>query len=384
MKKLMLLIPVVVVAGLLLYQYSRRNSRNDSHVIRVSGNIEVIDVELSFRIAGWVKERPIDEGQMMKPGQLAARLDSTELEEQVAMSEAELDSSRAALAELRAGSRPEEIAQAQAGVQRFKAALDELVAGSRPQEIAAAEAAVQAAGAEADRLKTDFDRIRKLRERNAATEQEYTTSKALHDGAAAKLREAQEQLKLVKEGPRVEKIEQARASLKEATERLTLVRKGPRQETIDQARAQVERMKQSLALAKTRLEYATLVSPISGVVLSKNIEPGEFVSPGTPIVTVGDLENVWVRAYISETDQGLVKLGQKVRVTTDSYPLKVHWGVVSFIASEAEFTPKNVQTPKERVKLVFRVKVDIRNPDMELKGGMPADAEILLEKAGTP
>ena len=135
-------------------------------------------------------------------------------------------------------------------------------------------------------------------------------------------------------------------------------------------------------MAETRLGYATLASPLSGVVLSKNVEPGEFVAAGTPLVTVGDLENVWLRAYINETDLGRVKVGQRVRVTADTYPGKRYEGRVSFIASQAEFTPKNVQTEKERVKLVYRVKVDIRNPNMELKPGMPADAEILLEEKG--
>ena len=112
--------------------------------------------------------------------------------------------------------------------------------------------------------------------------------------------------------------------------------------------------------------------------LSENVETGEYVAPGTPVVTVGDLENVWLRAYVQETDLGRVKVGQRVLVTTDTYPGKAYEGRVSFVASKAEFTPKNVQTQQERVKLVYRVKVDIPNPGMELKPGMPADAEILL------
>ena len=124
------------------------------------------------------------------------------------------------------------------------------------------------------------------------------------------------------------------------------------------------------------MSYATVVSPLTGVVLSKNIEPGEYVAPGTAVVTVGDLVNVWLRAYIDETDLGRVKVGQRAWVTTDTYPGKIYEGRVSFISSEAEFTPKNVQTQKERVKLVYRIKIDITNPNMELKPGMPADAVI--------
>jgi HlyD family secretion protein len=132
-----------------------------------------------------------------------------------------------------------------------------------------------------------------------------------------------------------------------------------------------------LVQAKTRLGYTILASPVSGLVISKNIEPGEQVAAGTPVITVGELDTVWVRAYINETDLGRVKVGQKARVTTDTWPGKVYDGIVTFISSEAEFTPKIVQTQKERVKLVYRVKITIPNPNMELKPGMPADAEIL-------
>ena len=196
----------------------------------------------------------------------------------------------------------------------------------------------------------------------------------------ARQHEVEEQLKLVEAGPRQEEIDQGRAAWLEAQERFALVKKGPRQETIDQARARLEQAKQSLALATTRLSYATLAAPFSGVVLSKHVEAGEYVSAGTPVVTVGDLEHVWVRAYVNETDLGRVKLGQKSRATTDTYPGKRYEGNVSFISSQAEFTPKSVQTSQERVKLVYRIKVNLLNPRMELKPGMPADVEIITEQ----
>jgi HlyD family secretion protein len=120
-------------------------------------------------------------------------------------------------------------------------------------------------------------------------------------------------------------------------------------------------------------------SPLLGLVLSNSAEPGEYVAAGMPIVTVGDIKNVWLRAYVDETDLGRTKVGQRVRITTDTYPRRVYEGRISFIASEAEFTPRNVQTKKERVKLVYRVKVGVRNPKMELKAGMPADAEIVVD-----
>ena len=158
-----------------------------------------------------------------------------------------------------------------------------------------------------------------------------------------------------------------------------MVKKGPRRETIDQARARLKQAEEALNLSKIYLDYTKLISPLSGVVLSEVIEAGEYVVPGTPVITVGDLKKVWLRGYINETDLGRVKIGQGVRVTTDTYPDKIYRGHISFIASQAEFTPKNVQTKKERVKLVYRIKVNSPNPNLELKPGMPADAQIALK-----
>jgi HlyD family secretion protein len=195
---------------------------------------------------------------------------------------------------------------------------------------------------------------------------------------------AGQKLALAKAGSREHRIQQAEAAKRQAEAELALVLEGPRAEQIAQATARRKQAEAALRLAETKAGYARLVSPMRGVVLSKNVEPGEYVAPGTPVVTVGDLGHPWLRAYINETDLGRVKHGQRVRVTTDTYPGKVYEGRVSFIASEAEFTPKNVQTEKERVKLVYRIKIDIPNPKMELKPGMPADAEILLGAQESP
>ncbi len=327
MKKIGLaLIMGLVIAGIIWWYFSARPQRAENS-ITVSGNIEVTEAQISFKIPGRVRQRLVDEGEMVVKGQVIARLEDTDLIQEVDIRKGDLAAVQAALAEL--------------------------LAGSRPQEIAVARAAVESAKALLTDAENNFQRIRKLLDRKLVAQQEF-------DSAEART--------LV-----------ARSRLKEAEERLKLAEEGPRKETIEQARARVAQAKAALALAQTRLGYATLYSPLSGVVLSKNIEPGEYVVPGTPIVTVGDLINVWLRAYINETDLGRVKLGQKVRVTTDTWPDKIYTGALSFISSEAEFTPKNVQTQRERVKLVYRVKIDIKNTKLELKPGMPGDATILLK-----
>jgi HlyD family secretion protein len=159
------------------------------------------------------------------------------------------------------------------------------------------------------------------------------------------------------------------------------VKIGPRREDIDDARSQVEQARANLKLIETQLGYTVLTSPLSGVVLVKSSEVGEVVNPGTSVLTIGDIENVWLRAYVPETELGRIKWGQEVLVTTDLQPKKEYKGRISFISSQAEFTPKQIQTEKERVTLVYRIKVDLPNRDRELKPGMPADGRILLAPA---
>jgi len=361
-----------------MYAFSRNGSDNAQGAVRISGNIEVTDVEVSFKVAGWVESRLVSEGELIRAGAPVARLDSEDLDQEVAMRRAEVAGAGAKLAELEAGSRPEEIARASAAVAQAQARLDELLAGSRTQEIEAARASVQRAEAEKTRADVDYARQQQLYEQDVVSARERDNALAAYGSTKAILAEAQEHLRLVKEGPRHEQIAQARAALGEAQAWHDQVLAGPRKETIEQARAEQVRAEEALRLAETRLSYAAIAAPLAGIVLSDHVEPGEYVTPGAPIVTIGDLENVWLRGYIDETDLGRVKLGQSVAVTTDTYPDKIYEGVLSFISSEAEFTPKNVQTDKERVKLVYRVKIDIPNPDFELKPGMPADAAIRL------
>lgn len=313
----------LVGIALLFGACSRSNGLRAGDFV-LSGNIEVTDAQLGFKVAGRVAERLVSEGEFVKADQLIARLDDAEQKEQVTLRRAELAGAEAALAEL--------------------------AAGSRPQEIAASQATLRSAEADRDRARLDFTRQQELLGKEAISNREFET--------------AQAQLK----------VTEARAV--EAAERTKLVQEGPRAETILQARARLDQTRASLALAETQLENTRLLSPLSGVVLSHNIEPGEYVSPGTPVVTVADTAHVWVRAYLNQTDLGRIRHGQKVTVRTDTFPDKTYEGTIGFIASEAEFTPKTVQTPKERVKLVFRIKVDVSNPKDELKPGMPADVIV--------
>ena len=383
MKKILIPVVLVVLAVAGGFAWYQMRPAVETGVIRISGNIEATTVELSFRIPGWVKFRYVDEGEVLRPGRVVAMLDNAEYVRDLNLRQAEVRQAEAALAAIEAGSRPEEIAQADAAMRKGKSFWDQLVAGSRPEEIRAGEEALNAATAEAGRLESDYQRSTNLLQSGTITNQQYQAAKAAWDVAKAQQREAEARLKLLREGPRKEEIDQARSSWEQAKATWELVKAGPRKEDIDQSRARLAQARETMGISQTRLGYTTILSPFAGeaMVLSKSTEPGEYVSPGTPIVTAADLRNVWLRGYISETDLAKVKQGQKAVVTTDSYPGKAYDGRISFISSEAEFTPKTVQTEKERVKLVYRVKIDLSNPSTELKPGMPADARILTESS---
>jgi len=170
----------------------------------------------------------------------------------------------------------------------------------------------------------------------------------------------------------------ALAQSKAARARLDLLIKGPTQDTISAARGQLETAEGKLKQTQALLEEATVRAPITGVVTVKVAESGELVTPGMPIITIADLDHVWLRIYVPEVDLGKVKIGQEAEVQSDTYPDKVYRGRVVEIAQKPEFTPKNIQTKEQRVKLVFGVKIAVENPNQELKPGMPADATILI------
>jgi len=314
------IIVLLAVAALLV----TRNRPVESGTLKVSGTIEVTTVELSFKVGGRLTKRLVDEGEMVAAGQPVARLEDDELQEDKSARAAEKRAAQAALADLRAGSRREEIAQAEAVLARMKA--------------------------DAERLRKDALRSEALFKRDVIPQKDLDAARAGRDASAAAVREAEQHLQLL--------------------------RIGPRPDAVQQARSQVEAAEAGLALTETRLAQSVLTAPLAGLVLAKHAEPGEMLAVGAPVVTIGKMDDVWLRAYIPESEMGRVKVGQRAHVTVDTWPGRPFEGKVSFISPEAEFTPKNVQTEKERVKLVYRIKITLANTGMELKPGMPADAVI--------
>ena len=191
-------------------------------------------------------------------------------------------------------------------------------------------------------------------------------------------RSANERLRLLKAGPRVEQISRAEAALKQVEAEYALIKAGPRVESIDQARAKVQVAEAGVQQARQQLTYTELIAPMDGVVLSVAAEPGEYLNPASPVLTLGKMEKPWLRAYVSEKVLGEIQLNQKVDPCTDSFPDKIYSGRVSFISSEAEFTPKRYRRLRNGYSVVYRVKVVLDNEDKELKPGMPADGVISL------
>ena len=389
-KKLIPVIVLAVVAAVVVIGGRSWFHRGDGRSIRVSGNIELTEVNIGFKTAGRLIERTVDEGDLVKKGQLIARLDRDQLTAQRDSGAAGLSSSQDQLAQAATSLAWEretlaaDIQQRRADLAAAEARLAELKNGSRPQEIQEAKAAVDAAQSEFDRAKKDWDRAQTLFKDDDISASQYDEFRNHWQSADAALKQANQRAALVFAGPRVEQVDGAAAQVEHARGALKMAEANGlelkrREQELATRSAEIERSKANLAQVDAQLADTLAVSPVDGVVLVKSADVGEVLAAGATVVTVGDIGHPWLRAYINETDLGKVKLGSKVRITTDSYPGKVYDGRVSFISAEAEFTPKQIQTQEERVKLVYRIKIDVDNPRQELKSNMPADAEIVLE-----
>ena len=322
----LLLLLGIIVVGVHYYPiwFAKRSAPNE---LKLSGNIEAHESLVSFKVSGRIVGLPVEEGQTLKAGQLLARLDNDDYRQQVAVDEAA------------------------SSVRESQLVLG--LAGSRTQEIEAARQSVIDTQADLDQKKKDYARYQALYEKDEIPGQ-------TRDQSATNVARAQ---------TAYDRVLQIYNELVEGT----------RKEELAVDRANVHQAQQALHMSRIRLDYTVLRAPFDGVILVRQAELGEVVSSGTPIVTLADLIHIWVRVYLPETDLGRVRWGQDVTVRTDTYPGKNYRGRISFISSEAEFTPKSVQTEKERITLVYRIKVDVENPKFELKPGMPADAYIQLK-----
>jgi HlyD family secretion protein len=289
--------------------------------ILVSGNIEAHQAVLGFKtVQSSIVELPFDEGQWVEKGTLIAGLDDSDYRQQVAVNKAGLEMQKRQLA----------------------AAQKNLIAAQRTVEFDAADLEFR---------ETEYKRASFLLDKAAGTVQARDqTYAAFRQATAAHLRDE---------------------ALENAAER-----------QVELVQASIDSAEETLKLSQIVLGYTILRAPFSGVIQVRQAELGEIMVPGTPVVTLSDLDHVWLRAYINETDIGKVRYNQPASVTTDTYPGKKYQGRVTFISGNAEFTPKSVETHAERVTLVYRIRIDIYNPTHELVPGMPADATLKALPAG--
>jgi HlyD family secretion protein len=389
-RKIIIPILLLVVAGVAGgYYWSGLFNRDHANRLLVSGNLELTQVDISFKVPGKLVELNVKEGTFVTKGTVIARIDRELVDRQRNRDEAGVTSAESQYQQMETSIQwqrqtlESDIALRKAEQRAAQAQLDQLLAGSRPQEIQQSRSAVADAKAQHDQAQADWDRAQELFKNDDISKQQYDQYRMRLDTTAAAMRQAEERAALVLEGPRKEDIEAARAQVARAeaavrvseANRLELKR---REEDLVSRRADISRARAQVAITDTQINDTVVTTPVDGVVLVKSAEVGEVLAAGTTVVTIGDIEHPWLRAYINETDLGRVKLGQAANLTTDSFPGKTYPGRISFIASEAEFTPKQIQTREERVKLVYRIKIDVDNSSHELKSNMPVDAEIQI------
>lgn len=324
-KFLIVIILVALVAGLLLYLLGREDADSDGQ-LTLYGNIDLREVALSFMVQDRIVEETVDEGSLVKRGQLLARLDPVRFESAVGQLKGELEQAQQKLAAL--------------------------VNGTRPQEIKKARADVAAAEANVVEAQTTYERKLRLAKSSAASQQDV-------DDALGQLGVT-------------------RAALNAANETLSLRLEGPRQEDIAASRGAVQSLQAALVKAEKDLADTRLLAPADGVIRSRILEPGDIGGPTRPVYTLAKMEPVWIRTYLPETDLGRVSEGMAASISSDSFPGKRYPAWVGFISPSAEFTPKNVETPALRTRLVYQVWVYACNPSRELRLGMPATVVIDL------
>jgi len=411
--RLRIVIPLLVVAaGIWAGIVYLRNDRANPDVLTASGTIEASQVSAASKIPGRILRLHAAEGDVVRAGTPLVTIEGRELLAQIDQARAVVAAARARLAQAQSALALQQrlleaqIAQAEAGLDAARTRLEQaeetrdLTARQVAEGVSQAEAALETARANSeaarvnrDKAARDLARLQALYRDGAISAQQVDAARAAHDAARAQyeaslkvVRQAEVARQLARVNLKQVEIRErdvaaAEAQVRQAEAALRTARAG--EETLAQRRAdvaaaaaQVAQAEAGVRLLLTQQKNLIVTSPIDGVVIAKHASAGEIVAAGAPILTVADLDAVWVRLFIPLPHLGKVGLGQAVEVQTDAFPGRTFTGTVTEIAQRAEFTPKNVQTQEERVKLVFAVKVTIPNPGHLLKPGMPADAVI--------
>ena len=319
----LLLVILAAVAGGIWY-HLRRDGAGAAGALTLYGDVDIREVQPAFNDTGHIMRMLVQEGAVLKRGQLLATLDATRYAAALAQARGQLAADQQALAKLRAGSRPEEIAEA-------RATMDALAVTYRNDAV-------------------NYRRAEALARTSSGTVQARDDAHAAYDAA--------------------------RQQHEAARQAWVLAVKGPRVEDIAAAAATVEAARGAVALARREWEDTRLYAPADGVVEDRILEPGDMAAPGTPVFTIALPNPLWVRAYVPEDALGKVPLGAPATVTTDSFPGHVYHGWIGYLSPVAEFTPKTVETPALRTALVYQLRVYVCDDDGGLRLGIPATVRI--------
>jgi len=358
---LILLAAAAVLTATVLYAgWFRRDT-----ALQGSGTVEARNIRVGSKIGGRIDKVLVREGDSVQAGQVLITFDDHELR-------AALQQSRAGAEKSQRGYRPEEIAEARAVAAQSKAEYELKKNGYRSEDIATAQADLDRAKADEIRTHLDFDRYAALAKKDLVSKQQLDTAEANWKVAAAQQQSARHKLDELQRGYRPEEIASAEAHYHQAQANLEKLERGNRREDIDLAKA-------AYAYDEARFRERQVIAPSAAIVEVLDVRPGDLIAPNTPVATLLEKDQIYVRIYIPETEYGRLKLGQKAEVRVDSFPKTVFEGILEQINQQAEFLPRNVQTREERVHQVFGVKIRISDPGGHVLAGMAADVKL---KAG--
>ena len=383
-KRIVVILFLLLLVGVGYFVYvGQQEIQTQEH--HYSGTIEATTSELSFQVGGRVTEVLVEEGERVERDQLLAQVDRSLYQARRDQALASLNTARENLRKMETvldlyrATLPAEVARAESAVEVIRSQLRELTAGYRKQEVERARLAYLAAKDVLDEAARDKERYDRLYSKGIVSEKSRDAVELTYETASREFERAKEALDMLREGIRKETIETAEARLAEAKAALRQAKTNLKkietaERDVEQARSQIAVAQSAVDLADINLDYTLLRAPFAGTVTSRNVEPGEVVTSGREVLSLADLSTVYLKIFVDEEDLGRVKIGQGADVKNDTFPDRVYRGRVSFVSPEGEFTPKIIQTHKERVKLVYLVKISIPNAEGELKSGMPADA----------
>lgn len=357
---------VVILIGLLLYSQQRREP------LHVSGFVEAHEIRLGSRVGGRVHRVFVEEGQAVKAGAILVELEPFQLKEQQAQAVSQLAQAKATRDKVKAGFRAEEVAQAKARFDQLSATVEKLVNGPRKEDIGVAKAQLDQAESQHSLAKLQYTRAEELFAKKTTTQDELDQANTVLRVARATMESSREALNKLENGTRPEELEEARADLEEARQTWLLRQNGSRPEEIAEAEAAVESATAAVQVIQRQLDELAIKAPVDGMIEAVDLRPGDLVGANTPVVSVMDDSERWVRAYVPE-NRLFIKVGDPVQVSVDSFPNERFEARITYVARQAEFTPGNVQTPEERSKQVFRIKATLESGKDRLRPGMAAD-----------